>query len=113
MLLGVVPGTSLSGQNQSARSVFPGHIELDKLQALSSIELLVGKELVEFVLGLDLEGLASLLATENADEVLVLPVVDVVVDSIHAVNESFNGETIVADDETRTKLVWETIAPKL
>lgn len=102
MLLGVVPSAGLGSHDESARSILSGHIELDELQALSSVELLVGEKLVELSLGLDLEGLAGLLATENTDEVLVLPVVDVVVDSIHTVNESLNGEAIVADDETRT-----------
>ena len=107
MLLGVVLGTGLSGQNESARSIFPGHVELDELQAIGSVEVLVGEKLVELVLGLDLEGLASLLASKDTDEILVLPVVDVVVDSIHSVNESLNGETIVADDETETKVSTE------
>lgn len=104
MLLGVVPSTGLGSHDESSRSILSGHVELDELQALSSVELFVGEKLVELSLGLDLEGLAGLLATEDTDEVLVLPVVDVVVDSIHTVNESLNGEAIVADDETRTRV---------
>lgn len=108
VLLGVVLGAGLSGQNQSTRSVLSRHVELDKLQAVGGIEVLVGEELVELVLGLNLEGLASLLAAKNADEILVLPVVDVVVDSIHTVDESLNGETIVADDKAETKVNTST-----
>jgi hypothetical protein len=104
VLLGVVSSAGLGSHDESARSILSGHVEFDELQALSSIELLVGEELVELGLGLDLEGLAGLLATEDADEVLVLPVVDVVVDSIHTVDESLNGEAIVADDETRIRV---------
>jgi hypothetical protein len=104
VLLGVVPSAGLGSHDQSTRSILSGHVELDELQALGGVELLVGEELVELSLGLDLEGLAGLLAAEDADEVLVLPVVDVVVDSIHTVDESLNGEAIVADDETRGRV---------
>ena len=108
MLLGVVPSTGLGSHDESARSILSGHVELDELQAIGSVEVLVGEKLVELVLGLDLEGLASLLAAKDADEILVLPVVDVVVDSIHSVNESLDGETIVADNETETQVSTET-----
>lgn len=99
VLLGVVSSAGLGSHDQGARSVFPGHVELDELQAVSSVELLVGHESVELRLGLDLEGLAGLLTTKDADEILELPVVDVVINSIHTVDESLNGETVVADDE--------------
>lgn len=104
--LGVPPSTGLGSGDQCNGSILLGHVQLDKLEVLSSLELLVGEQGVELVLGLDGEGLgADLLAVEDINETLVLPVVDVVVLGLHAVDESLNGVTLVADDEAIVELV--------
>jgi hypothetical protein len=77
-----------------------GHVQLHKLHAISVVEVLVGQELLKLVLGLDLVALGSLLrGAENGWEVSPLPLDDVVVLCLLAMDLALDGETFVADAE--------------
>ena len=56
---------------------------------------------MHLLFGLNLKGLRiTVVGTENFHEVLEMPWCDVVVSSVHAVDESLNREAAVTDDES-------------
>lgn len=64
-------------------------------------ELLVSKQLVELVAGLDPVSLVVLLGAEDLGNVGEVPGLDVVVLRIPSVDVSFDGVSLVADHEPR------------
>lgn len=77
---GVVSCSCLRRVLESAGSIVLGHVQLDELDVRGRGEVVVGKELLDILLGLDLVSLVlALLGTKGRDEVLVLPFLDVVV----------------------------------
>jgi hypothetical protein len=76
------------------------HVQLHKLHAVSVLEVLVGEELLKLVLGLDLVALGSLLrGTKDGWKILPLPLDDVVVLCLLAMDLALDGEAFVADAE--------------
>jgi len=56
LLLRISLSSSFSSQDQSSRSILLWNINLNELQNISRVEFLVGEQLANFLLGLDLVG---------------------------------------------------------
>ena len=82
-------------------------MELYKLQSLCRVEISILEQGIDLILGLDHELLGLVASTKDIDEPLVVPLVDVVIRRVHAVNKSFNSKALVADNETASWLVTE------
>jgi hypothetical protein len=77
-----------------------GHVQLDELHAVPRVEVLIREQGLELVLGLDLVALGLLLGgSENMRQILPLPLLDVVVLGLFAVDFTLDGEAFVADAE--------------
>lgn len=96
---------ALCRQDQGARSIHLGHVHLDKGQATGVDEFLFGDQRVELTPVLDDDSPGLLAGLEDIQELLVVPVADVVVQGGLAVNATFNGEAIVANDEAERAML--------
>ena len=96
----VQPGSIRSSLLQGNRSIVSRHIQLNQLQVRGACKVFVVEKGIYFIRCPDLVGfIVAFLGTKSRQEVFIVPILNVVVARIHAVNKSFDGVAIVANDE--------------
>ena len=71
------------------------------LQMRRRCEFLILEKMLCFLLCFDLIRLRLLwVGSKDADEVLILPFLDIIITGVHAVDVSFNGIPLIADEES-------------
>lgn len=68
-------------------------------------EVLVGKQLVEFVASLDTVTLVSILSTEDLRNIGKVPGLDVIVTLVPSVDVALDGVALVADHKSRSTCI--------
>jgi hypothetical protein len=102
LLLSISLRTSLRRQLQCPGGILFRNIQFHKLKVIRSIELLILEQVMHLGFCLDLESLMlAFFRPEDFDEVFEMPGLDVVVCCVHAMDEAFDCEAVVADYETR------------
>jgi hypothetical protein len=75
-------------------------VDLDKLQYVRSSELFIREQRLQFRLGSDRERFGALgRAAEDVDDIFILPLRDIVVLGVEAVDVALDGVAFVAEDE--------------
>ena len=71
------------------------------LQIWRGCEFIILEEVLSLLLGLDLKGLRFLgVSTEDSDKILVVPLLDIIIRSIHPMDHTFDCVAFVADHES-------------
>lgn len=99
--LRIVRRTGIGRQLQRFGSILFRHIQLHKLKILRRSELGIPEQILRFLFRFDGIGLGFVgIGSEDGDQVLVFPGLDVVVGGVHAVDVALDGVPFVTDDES-------------